>query len=137
MTARAESTDGPGAAWLAALERLASSHVDVGIQGADGGDAGEHRPEGEPNAEIMAAHEFGAGVPPRPVLIPASLAAHDDLAHATAEAVGAAVVGGPEAASAVLGEILLLAMREQMVSQGLVATGQLLAALRWAHGRQS
>lgn len=153
VTSREEP--GPGADVLAQLQALAGCSTDVGIQSPDGGPAGEHQPDGLALAQLMAIHEFGAGVPMRPVLRPAADDARDTLASRTGEAVTAALDAGPEAASAILGPVLLEAMRQRMRGgvdpplapdepgevpddrgpgdTPLVDSGQLLAALHWSH----
>lgn len=133
MTARVESTDGPGADVVRRLEQLAMSTTDVGITGEDGGPAGDHQPDGEPLAMIMAIHEFGAGVPAAPVLGTAATEARGQLEAAAAAACGAAAEHGPRAASEILGPILAEAMRTTIVAEDLVGTGQLRDALRWCH----
>ena len=124
--------------------------------GEGGGAAGDHQPDGIPLATLMAIHEFGAGVPMRPVLRPATDDARGQLESAAAQAIGAALESGDGgSASAVLGPILRDAMvsrmrggvppslapdepGEQPDDRGpgdtpLVDTGQLVNALRWAH----
>jgi hypothetical protein len=154
VTARGTVSPGAGADMLARLAALAEASTEVGIQGEGGGPAPDHQPDGTPMGTLMARHEFGAGVPARPVLGPATAAARADLERAAGEAVSAALASGPAAASAVLGPILERAMVER-ISSGvdppledppgdapgergptdtpLVASGQLRGAIRWAH----
>jgi len=133
MSATSRSVDGPGAALLRRLEELAGTSTDVGVQGPDGGDAGPHQPSGEPIAEIAAVHEFGIDTPERPFIAPGLAAARPQLERAAADAVGAAMAGSPEAASAVIGPIAQAAIVGEIDAQGLVQSGQLRGAVRWAH----
>ena len=133
MSASSTSTPGPGTAWLARLEALAGCSTDVGVQGEGGTDAGAHQPSGEPIAEIAAVHEFGIDTPERPFLAPAVTASRPALERAAADAAAAAGSDGPEAASAVIGPVLQQAMVSEIDAQGLVQSGQLRGAVRWAH----
>lgn len=156
MTASASSTDGPGAALLARLLELAECTTDVGVQGEGGGPAPDHQPDGLPMAVLAAIHEYGAGVPARPVLGPAVDDARRDLERAAADAVSAAMTGGPAAASAVIGPVLEAAQLKRMDAgvdppleddaepgarqdgrgpgdTPLVDSGQLRGAIRWSH----